>query len=130
MPKAEGRAARPAPPSYTERLSKRKSLQLEIAALDTRGKRRNLHAREETIVTESSGEASLAAMTAEIVSAYVSHNQIATAELAGLISASVRPDHLVCLICGKKQKVLKPHLALKHGLTPDQDRETFGLQSD
>ena len=46
------------------------------------------------------------------------------------IRRSVRPGHLVCLICGKKQKVLKRHLALEHSLTPDQYHETFGLQSD
>lgn len=83
-------------------------------------------------MSNSSEQNSVAAMTAEIVSAYVSHNQIATAELAGLISAvagqlgrigsgpkqpaektvepavpvrrSVQPDHLVCLLCGKEQK--------------------------
>ncbi len=96
--------------------------------------------------------------TAEIVSAYVSHNQIATAELAGLISAvagqigrigsepeqsaeakpelavpvrrSIHPDCLVCLACGKKQKLLRRHLAVEHDLTPDTYRETFGLRSD
>jgi predicted transcriptional regulator len=43
---------------------------------------------------------------------------------------SVRPDHLVCLICGKKQKLLRRHLAVEHELTPNQYRETFGLKSD
>jgi predicted transcriptional regulator len=36
----------------------------------------------------------------------------------------------VCLICGKKQKLLKRHLAVEHELTPNQYRETFGLKSD
>jgi predicted transcriptional regulator len=72
------------------------------------------------------------------VSAYVSNNQIAMADLAGLITAvagqlskigakpeqpaegkpepavsvrrSVRPDYLVCLVCGEPQKMLKRHL--------------------
>jgi predicted transcriptional regulator len=83
-------------------------------------------------VSETSDRSSLAEMTAEIVSAYVSHNQIATADLAGLITAvadklgkigsepehavegriepavsvrrSIRPDHLLCLVCGKPHK--------------------------
>ena len=101
---------------------------------------------------------SLAQRTAEIVSAYVSNNQIAPSELAGLIRTvagqlskvgakpdqpaeekpepavsvrrSIRPDHLVCLICGKPQKVLKRHLAVQHDLTPGQYRERFGLKPD
>jgi predicted transcriptional regulator len=36
----------------------------------------------------------------------------------------------VCLICGKKQKLLKRHLAVEHDLTPNQYRETFGLKSE
>jgi predicted transcriptional regulator len=36
----------------------------------------------------------------------------------------------VCLICGRKQKLLKRHLAVEHELTPNQYRETFGLKSD
>jgi predicted transcriptional regulator len=27
------------------------------------------------------------------------------------VRRSIRPDHLVCLICGKPQKMLKRHLA-------------------
>jgi MucR family transcriptional regulator, transcriptional regulator of exopolysaccharide biosynthesis len=109
-------------------------------------------------VSESSEQTSLAGMTAEIVSAYVSNNQIATAELAGLIIAvagqlgkvgaepepateekpepavsvrrSVRPDHLVCLVCGKPQKMLKRHLAVRHELTPAEYRKRFQLKPD
>jgi predicted transcriptional regulator len=98
-------------------------------------------------------------LTTEIVAAYVSSHELPVpvvpdlitavgAELASLEAAesepsapekpepavslrrSVRPDHLVCLICGKKQKLLKRHLAAEHELTPDQYRETFGLKSD
>jgi predicted transcriptional regulator len=109
-------------------------------------------------VNETSERTRVAALTAEVVSAYVSNNQIAPSELAGLITTvagqlsrvgaepdqpveeksepavsvrrSIRPDHLVCLICGRKQKVLKRHLAVEHDLTPNQYRETFGLKSD
>jgi predicted transcriptional regulator len=110
-------------------------------------------------VNETSEEtASVAALTAEIVSAYVSNNKIAPSDVAALITAvadqlskvgaepeqpteeksepavsvrrSVRPDHLVCLICGKPQKLLKRHLAVRHHLTPAQYRERFGLKPD
>jgi predicted transcriptional regulator len=109
-------------------------------------------------VVESPEPATLAEATAEIVSAYVSNNKIAPADLAMLISTvarelvkagtpvelpaeeksepavsvrrSIRPDHLVCLICGKPQKVLKRHLAVQHDLTPAQYRERFGLKPD
>ena len=101
---------------------------------------------------------SLVRITAGIVAAYVSNNQIAMADLAGLITAvadrlskvgaepeqpteeksepavsvrrSVRPDHLVCLVCGKPQKMLKRHLAVQHELTPAEYRERFGLKPD
>jgi predicted transcriptional regulator len=100
----------------------------------------------------------VAALTAEIVAAYVASHTVRVPEVPGLINAvgaelaslggesepsapekpqpavsvrrSVRPDHLVCLICGKKQTLLRRHLAVEHELTPDQYRETFGLKSD
>jgi len=102
--------------------------------------------------------ASLVEITVEIVSAYVAHQQVAASDLPKVISTvagelrtlgrepqapmpskpepavpvrrSVRPDHLVCLICGKKQKLLKRHLAVEHELTPNQYRETFRLKPD
>jgi predicted transcriptional regulator len=109
-------------------------------------------------VVESPEPATLAEATAEIVSAYVSNNKIAPADLAMLISTvarelvkagtpvelpaeekpgpavsvrrSIQPNHLVCLVCGKPQKVLKRHLAVRHDLTPAQYRERFGLKPD
>ena len=94
----------------------------------------------------------------EIVSAYVSNNEIATSDLPELITTvagqlrkvnaepeqptqekpepavsvrrSVRPDHLVCLVCGKPQKILKRHLAVKHDVTPARYRERFELKPD
>jgi predicted transcriptional regulator len=51
-------------------------------------------------------------------------------EPAVTVRRSVRPDHLVCLICGNKQKLLKRHLAVVHELAPNQYRETFGLKPD
>ena len=102
--------------------------------------------------------ASTAELTAEIVSAYVSNNEIALSDVAALITAvagqlsrigtapepvevekpepavpirrSIQRDHLLCLVCGKPQKVLKRHLAVRHDLTPAQYRERFGLKPD
>ena len=46
------------------------------------------------------------------------------------VRRSVRPDHLVCLVCGKSQKTLKRHLGAAHRLTPAQYRERFDLKAD
>ena len=91
---------------------------------------------------------------ADIVSAHVSNNSVAMADLAGLISsvysslsglgqpaapveeertpavsvrASVKPDVLTCLDCGAKMKMLKRHVMTDHGLTPAQYRERWNL---
>jgi predicted transcriptional regulator len=47
----------------------------------------------------------------------------------GLVSvrASIKPDHLVCMECGALQKMLKRHLAVAHGMSPDQYRADYGL---
>jgi predicted transcriptional regulator len=107
---------------------------------------------------ESLEQTTLAELTAGIVSAYVSSNQITPSDLGTLVSAvagelrkvgtsgdqpaeskiepavpvrrSIGRDYLVCLVCGKKQKLLKRHLAVEHDLTPDQYRDTFSLTRD
>jgi predicted transcriptional regulator len=109
-------------------------------------------------VDEGSEPTSLAKITAKIVAAYVSSNQITTSDLTGLITAvagqlgkasaepeqateekpepaisvrrSIRPDHLVCLVCGQQRKTLRRHLAVRHELTPAEYREHFGLKPD
>ncbi len=109
-------------------------------------------------MSETSEPATLAEVTTEIVSAYVSHNKLAPADVATLITAvadqlarigseveapreekaepavpvrrSVHPDRLLCLVCGKAQKVLKRHLSVKHDLTPAGYRARFDLRSD
>lgn len=43
------------------------------------------------------------------------------------VRSSVKDDHIVCLIDGKKMKMLKRHLMTDHQLTPDQYRQEFGL---
>jgi predicted transcriptional regulator len=46
------------------------------------------------------------------------------------VRRSIQPDHLVCLVCGQTQKVLKRHLAVQHNLTPTQYRQRFGLKPE
>ena len=109
-------------------------------------------------MNEQEERLNIAALTADIVAAYVSHHQIAIPDVPNVIKVvgielaslgteadptvpeklepavpvrrSVRPEHLVCLLCGKKQKLLKRHLAVEHELTPNQYRETFELKPD
>ncbi len=97
-------------------------------------------------------------LTAEIVAAYVSNNDIGSGEIAGLIGEvhaalnrtsagpaepapeplkpavsvrkSVTPDFIVCLEDGKKFKSLKRHLRTHYDLTPEQYREKWGLPKD
>ncbi len=98
----------------------------------------------------------LVEVTAEIVSAYVGNNTIATADLPSLISSvagqlgrleqehaepvkptpavpinrSVRKQDIVCLVCGQPQKLLKRHVAATHDLTPEDYRDLFDLKRD
>jgi predicted transcriptional regulator len=95
-------------------------------------------------------------LTATIVSAHVSRNNVPADQLPTLIKGvhealstvsqtvaepqkavpavsakkSVFPDRLVCLDCGKGFKVLKGHIAKEHGLTPQEYRAKWGLQHD
>ena len=97
-------------------------------------------------------------LATEIVSAYVSNNSVATADLPQLISdvhgalsritigasdapleapkpavtvkKSVTPDHIVCLEDGKKFKSLKRHLRTQYNMTPEEYREKWGLAPD
>jgi predicted transcriptional regulator len=97
-------------------------------------------------------------LTAEIVSAYVSNNNIASSDLSALIAdvhsalhrtasrvvepepeplkpavsvrRSVTPDYIVCLEDGKKFKSLKRHLRTHYDLTPEEYREKWGLPMD
>lgn len=98
------------------------------------------------------------ALTADIVSAYVSNNSVPMPELATLLSRvhealtglgqagapvepdtrkitpgqirkSITPDALISFIDGKPYKTLKRHLS-GHGLTIEAYRERFGLPRD
>lgn len=103
-------------------------------------------------------KAELIGMTAEIVSAYVGHNNVVTGDLAGLIHKvyealaqasegnlkaaaeklepavsvrkSITADYLVCLEDGKKFKSLKRHLRTHYDLSPEEYREKWGLPRD
>ncbi len=98
------------------------------------------------------------ALTAEIVSAYVSNNSVSAAELPALIGQvhsaltrvsgghaeapseppkpavsvkrSVTPDYIVCLEDGKKFKSLKRHLRTQYSMTPEAYREKWDLPAD
>jgi len=43
------------------------------------------------------------------------------------VRASVKPEAIACLECGKKQRTLKRHLANAHGLTPAEYRTKWDL---
>ena len=43
------------------------------------------------------------------------------------VKKSVTPDYIICLECGRKQKMLKRHLRTTYGLSPEQYREKWGL---
>jgi len=43
------------------------------------------------------------------------------------IKASVKPDHVTCLECGFKGKMLKRHLKVEHALEPGEYRQRWGL---
>ena len=97
-------------------------------------------------------------MTADIVSAYVGNNTVATADLPNLIQSihraltgvaagadtvevapkepavplkrSITPDFLVCLEDGRKFKSLKRHLRTKYNMSPEEYRAKWGLAKD
>jgi len=104
-----------------------------------------------------SAEDTLLTLTADIVAAHVSNNSVAVNDLPNLIQnvhsalsgisgqssapeprpepkvpvrSSVKPDFIVCLEDGKRQKMLKRHLMTNHGMTPDQYRQKWGLSAD
>jgi predicted transcriptional regulator len=99
----------------------------------------------------------LITLTTDIVAAHVSFNDVAPGQVPALIEAvfgalsglgeapaanappaapavpirsSVSADHVICLDCGRKMKMLKRHLAIDHGLTTSQYRQRWGLSDD
>lgn len=51
-------------------------------------------------------------------------------EPAVSVRASVKKDHVICLDCGKKMKMLKRHLSTEHNMTPEEYRQHWDLPSD
>jgi predicted transcriptional regulator len=99
----------------------------------------------------------LISLTADITSAYLGNNKVATGDVADLIGsihhalqqagspvtpatskqepavsirASVKPDSIACFECGQKAKMLKRHLQTAHGLAPAAYREKWALPRD
>ncbi|MDA0306038.1 MAG: MucR family transcriptional regulator [Proteobacteria bacterium] len=97
-------------------------------------------------------------MSADIVSAYVSQNNVSGSEIPEVINLvyetlngvssgpvdkgatagkpavairrSVMPDFIVCLEDGRKMKMLKRHLRTAFNLSPEQYRSRWGLPHD
>lgn len=51
-------------------------------------------------------------------------------EPAVSIRATVKPDHVVCLECGRKLKTLKRHIGAEHGLSAEAYRQRWNLPAD
>lgn len=106
---------------------------------------------------ETDMKETLITLTSDIVAAHVSNNGVSVEDVPSLISnvyaalaglgaeapvaeaapvpavsvrSSVKPDHVVCLECGKKMKMLKRHLSTDHGMATDDYRKRWGLGSD
>jgi predicted transcriptional regulator len=107
-------------------------------------------------MADTAGSNPVLSLTAQIVSAHVSNNAVASDALPSLIQdvfrtlsgigtevveaerpqpavpikRSVFPDHIICLEDGKKLKMLKRHLKTAYNMTPEQYRERWGLPSE
>jgi predicted transcriptional regulator len=112
----------------------------------------------QTKMTASDEQSELIALTADIVSAYVSNNTIPAGDLPGLVrdvygamtrldsapapiaqepskpavspKKSITAEYLICLEDGKKFKSLKRHLRTMYNLSPEQYREKWNLPAD
>src|ERR1700690_4113078 len=109
-------------------------------------------------MSDTTADGNYIALTAEIVSAYVSNNTVPAGEIPSLISQvhaalarvaekpgaapaeplrpavsvkkSITPEFIVCLEDGKKFKSLKRHLRTQYNMTPEQYREKWALCAD
>ena len=107
-------------------------------------------------MSDSLGAKDFTESTAEIVAAYVTNNSVNVSDLPNIITTvqaslrgviegapapgkptpavsvrrSVKKDHIICLVCGQKQKMLKRHLRVAHDLSPDAYRELFDLKPE
>lgn len=109
-------------------------------------------------MSETTESTAFIELATDIISAYVSNNTVAAAELPALINdvhaalqrlsrneelpeaeplkpavpvkRSVHPDFIICLEDGKKFKSLKRHLRTRYDMTPEQYREKWNLPAD
>ncbi|QAY75687.1 MucR family transcriptional regulator [Sphingosinicella sp. BN140058] len=100
----------------------------------------------------------LVQLTADIVAAHVANNNVAVGDVGNLVQrvyealsalekpaeeakqeektpvvsvrASIKPEYIVCMECGAKQRMLKRHLMTAHQMTPEQYRSDYGLPRD
>jgi len=107
--------------------------------------------------TEQDQTETLITLTSDVVAAHVSNNSVSIDEVPALIEkvfgalarlgqttaeaapppepavsvrASIKPDTITCLDCGKKMKMLKRHLSTDHGLSTDEYRQRWNLPAD
>ncbi len=107
--------------------------------------------------TEADMKETLITLTSDIVAAHVSNNDVDVESVPSLINnvysalstlggsagaaedrpepavtvrASIKKDHIVCLDCGKRMKMLKRHLSTEHNMTPDEYRARWELSAD
>jgi predicted transcriptional regulator len=111
-----------------------------------------------TPMSDTTSPTQFIALTADIVSAYVSNNTVAASDIPNLINQvhlallrvsggqnetqpeplkpaisvkkSITPEYIVCLEDGKKFKSLKRHLRTQYNMTPEQYREKWQLPTD
>jgi predicted transcriptional regulator len=95
-------------------------------------------------------------LTTKIVVSYVQHHRLVPDQLADLITSvhraigqvgqqpepeqvlspavsvrrSVHRDYVICLDCGYRGKTLRRHISTRHGLSPDEYRQRWGLRSN
>ena len=107
-------------------------------------------------MAEVSKSSDILGMVTQIVSAHLSNNSVAIADVPKLIESvhsslssvdkggstpprpdpavapnkSVTNDYIVCLEDGTKHKMLKRHLMSAFGMTPEQYRQRWGLAKD
>jgi predicted transcriptional regulator len=99
----------------------------------------------------------LITLTSDIVAAHVSNNDVAVADVPGLITNvyaalanlgqtpvveeakpqpavavrnSVKPEYIVCLEDGNKLKMLKRYLRTNYNMSPEEYRARWGLAAD
>jgi predicted transcriptional regulator len=111
-----------------------------------------------TAAVSEARSSQLIELSADIVSAYVSHNALSASDLPKLIATvhgtlsglggvieaeavvelkpavpvkkSITPEYLICLEDGKKFKSLKRHLKTEYDMTPEEYRAKWGLPPD